>query len=270
MCNCCCHKQIIKRGRLYTDIKSKLRPLDLLAFKGSCFVSSVISDLEKRGKSYTHGGDFTHVGMIINNEVIDDPSLKNGKLYVLESTMGGILGSGVKNIYGKVCLGVQIRDLDEVINAYDKPDETHIAWCPLTNNPYISNDKTMIKTKLTELYNQISGAMWNYNCWDLLSSLYYWMRCCRPCCNRTFNTGSWLFCSQMVALCYKTLGILPSYVNPPDVVPADLVFPHEDTDKMPMIISEIVYITTPSHYEPIHSDQCSTKHPTSFPTNICI
>lgn len=247
--------KVIKQGLLYNDVKDKIKPLDLLVFRGNDFISDLISVFEKRGNKASSGGNFTHAGMVVTRDILDEPSMKPDKLYILESVISGKLGSGVKDIHGKSFLGVQIRDLEQLIEAYDKPDNTAIAWCPLNNNPILNNHDD-IKRQFTEVFNEINGLMWDANCWSLCSALF---PCCRPYrsfVEKTIHTENWLFCSEMVALVYKRLNILPEYVNPKDVIPADLVYPHEDTDQMPKIIQDIVYIVSQCHYEQ-KSDDCA-------------
>jgi hypothetical protein len=241
--------RVIKKGKLYDDIKHQMKPLDALLFRGSDVVSNIISILEKRGKRNSPAGDFTHAGIVINRDILDLPQMDPDKLYILESVMSGTLGCGIKDIYGKTHLSVQIRDLESLINAYDHPDHTAIAWCPLINNPYANHDP-VIKHAFTHIYNDIKGIPWDANCYSLLSSLWECLRPCRPCIETMCHTSRWLFCSEMVATVYKELRIYPDYVNPKDVVPGDIVYPYEDTDEMPTIIDQIVYITSPKHYSP--------------------
>ncbi|MDD5753545.1 MAG: hypothetical protein PHN45_02165 [Methylococcales bacterium] len=225
-----------------------MKPFDLLAFRGHDFVSAGISILEKRGHIHAKGGEFTHVGIVVDNTILDEPLLEDGKLYVLESTVSGKLGQNVRNIHSSAMLGVQIRDLEEVIDAYDKPNNTHIAWCPLLRNPTTYMECEDVKSRFTEIYHTVDHHMWDANCWDLCSALYPCCRPCRPYVEHAFHTEEWLFCSELVALVYVEMGVLPSDVNPQDVLPADLVYPHEDTDDMPNIIRGVNHVTTPIHY----------------------
>lgn len=249
-CRCCCCKPtpIIKEGLLYTNIMDQIRPLDLVLFKGNSIVSRAICEMEKRGNKLSEGGDFSHVGIIVTSDVLAEPLLQHGKLYVLESTMSGKLGAGVNNIYGRTFLGVQIREFEPLINHYDDPNETAIGWGKLINNPIDNEDIELVKKRLTPIYNEINGLMWDANCWSSLSAMYPCMRPCRPCAECTIHTEDWLLCSEMVAYVYKKMDILPEYVNPKDVVPADFIVPNEDNDKMPKIVEDIVHITIPKHY----------------------
>ena len=48
---------------------------------------------------------------------------------------GATLGDGVNNIEtGKATFGVQIRDLEDVVDKYDNDNDTKIGWCQLVNN----------------------------------------------------------------------------------------------------------------------------------------
>jgi len=249
----------VKKGDLFRSIKGKMRPLDLLLFKGDDFVSGLISKLERRGNAKSHAGDFTHAGIVVNSDILDEPLLEPGKLYILESTISGKLGSGVPDIHGRSFLGIQIRDLEVLISAYDHPNSTSIAWCPLVNNP-IEGNLPLIKQNFSKVYHEINGIMWDANCWSLLSALYPWMRPCRGCIESSVRTKNWLFCSEMVATVYKYIGIYPDYVDPKDVVPADFIYPQEDTDRMPVIIREITYVTSDIHYSVTESKiDCVTR-----------
>ena len=250
---------IIKRGKLYDDIKNQIKPLDLIAFRGDTIYSHLIREFENHGK-------FTHVGIVVTSDVLDEHLLKPGKLYLLESTISGIFDYDVYNIYGQSYAGVQICDLDNIVNAYDKPNDTVVAWCPLINNPW---KKSSTKRKLTKIYNKINGKMYNLNIWNLLSTVYPFMRPLRSLVDHIFHTEEWLFCSEMVALVYNSLNILSPNINSRDVTPDDLIYPEADIDRIPKIINNINYITTPSHYPDVDNKtvecECSVKekHKTS-------
>ena len=135
-------------------------------FKGGNIVASIICEFERRGKKVTNCGDFSHSGIIITSDVVDDPLLKKGKLYILESTFSGPLTDGVKDINEHVRFGVQVRDFDEVMEHYDIPDNTHIAWCPIINNPIDTMSIPEIKSKMTDVYKRVIGKMYDYNLFD--------------------------------------------------------------------------------------------------------
>ena len=249
-CSCCgCNvKNVIKRGALYTNMKSQMKPLDLLLFKGDCFISKLIGNMEQIDVSTLKNDIFTHAGMVITSEIINEPLLAPGELYVFESTMSGKLGGNVGDIYGQTILGVQIRHLDEVMASYDQPNETAIAWCPLINNPFDDpTQKPELHQQMTLIYQQIHDRVWDMNCWDLLSALYSFMRPCRSCVDKTFHTSNWLFCSEMVALVYQKIGLFPAEVIPANVIPTDFIIPRE-SDPLPIIVNKMTYLTTLPHY----------------------
>ena len=119
---------IVKEGYLYSDLRKHIKPLDLILFKGGDFVSDLIRLIEyvDLGKNWSDG--YTHSGMIVTKELLNDDRLEEGTLYIWESTISGKLGSGVYNIDGKSFLGVQLRKFDDVIGPYDEPNNTCVSW----------------------------------------------------------------------------------------------------------------------------------------------
>lgn len=247
MGNCCgCYKEKnkkLKEGVLLSGIKDKIRPLDLIAFRGNDVASDLVYKCQTaRQMAMRHNGlIFTHVGIIVTRDVLDHPKMEHGKLYILESTFSE---TGITDINGKLPFGVQIRELEKVIVDYDKPEDTLIAWCPLFDNPH---NETNTKLILNTIYDEIQDKTWDANCWSLCSSLYPLFRPCRCCMEHVFYTENWLFCSEMVAIIYKSLGVLPRSINPKDVVPDDLVNAFNDSDFMPTITHIPTVITTPCH-----------------------
>lgn len=199
----------------WEDIKDKVQPFDLIAFRGGEVVSDIISLLEKNELGV---GDFTHVGMVVTSdilthyykdkkieltadEVADDDDgvdnvtsittrrklrVKEGEIYVFESTMShGIIGliQEVPDVTtGKGCFGVQLRNLKKVIPAYITSQKTKVAWCPLLNNPYnvVNNRKLLAKT-FTEFFNSYEGRSYELDPIALLSSMYPVLRPLRYC-----------------------------------------------------------------------------------------
>lgn len=248
MGNCFVEVPKYKQGDLYTNIKSQLRPFDLLIFRGDEFVSNSISKLQKRGKPSAKAGDFTHTGMVVTSEILNIPEILPDKIYILESVMSGSLGYGIKNIYDRTFFGVQIRDFDILAYAYDIPNATSIAWCKLLHNPLDVMPIEEAKQRFSAIYNDVNGKMYDANCCSLLAALYPCMRPWRTCTEQAFDIDDWYMCSELVAYVYQKMNILPSEINYKDVVPGDFVHPEEDTDKMPLVVHKPVYMTTPLHY----------------------
>ena len=102
----------------YSKIRPVLRPFDLVAFRGTDCVSGCIRCLELNRPcgGRIRSGDFSHVGMIVTSDILDDVRCVPGKLYIWESTMSGKLADGVNNVNGQQFLGVQLRDFDQVVS----------------------------------------------------------------------------------------------------------------------------------------------------------
>lgn len=242
-------KIVPKYGFLYEDIRSKIKPLDLILFRGSDFVSDVISLLEYKNVDNTWGNDFTHVGMILTREVFDDERLEEGKLYILESTMSGKLGQNVYDINGNWHLGVQIRDFDKLMPAYDDSQVSQIGWCPLVDNP-VDDAETLpeLREKLTAVIKEVEGDLYNLNFVYLLSAVFKRVRIVRKIMKKILHVNEWWFCSELVAHIYKRLGLIgedvvESYVLPVDFIPlvdADNAIP-SDLMRYPVLIVSSKY-----------------------------
>ena len=209
----------------YEDIKHKIKPLDLVVFRGGEFVSTGIRILEEL---QVGNADWTHVGLVIDASIL--PSLSKNKLYVLESTMSGKLsGDKLCDIEGNGVFGVQIRDMKKLVKAYNASGKTLVGWCSLKNNPCdrrkgeqiddYQERIELLQENFTNIYEQYGHKTYDYNLISLASSLFPQLRCLR---RKWINTNDKLFCSELVALVYCKLGILDEEeFNPADVVPVD-------------------------------------------------
>lgn len=227
----CFSKQTItsKQGTCINDIKSNIKPLDLIVFRGSEFVSDAISLFQK----ITLGeGKWTHVGLVVTTDIIPIKNGIPGKLYIWESTMSGkLLGDGANNVETNAAtFGVQIRDLEDVVDNYDNDADSKIGWCKLKNNPLDKKDgeseleyllrKSKISTDLTALNKKIGNATYDYNCLNLLSTV---------CCTCTklrrnvFGSSNKYFCSELVAKIYQNIGIISNNIDSEKVAPEEFL-----------------------------------------------
>jgi len=212
----------------YKDIKNQIKPLDLVVFRGGEFVSTGIRILEEL---QVGNADWTHVGLVIDTSIL--PTIPNGKpdkLYVLESTMSGKLsGDKLCDVEGNGVFGVQIRDMEKLVKAYNASGNTLVGWCRLKNNPCerrsdesfddYEDRMSNIRKDFSEIYERYGHRSYDYNLISLASSLFPQFRCIRK---KWINTNDKLFCSELVALVYCKLGILDEEkFNPADVVPVD-------------------------------------------------
>ena len=194
----------------------KIQALDVVLFKGVEFVSKLIMRLEKR---HLGEGQWSHVGLIVNKTILDHPNMKDDELYIWESTMSGCLSMDkIPNIDGKTFFGVQLRPYTEVIDAVVKAGGSYEV-----RHLKLDMEREFYKQPFTTIFNSLNGTTYDGNLFSLLSALYPKLRFLRKPIEYILGTEKWLFCSELVALVYKELGIISSNVNPKNVVPQDFV-----------------------------------------------
>lgn len=205
-------------------LKHKIKPLDMIFFKGDDFVSETIRYLEKTrlGKE---AGEFSHCGIVVTSDLISHPNIEEGKLYIWESTMSGSLGNGVYNIEGKTFFGSQVRDLEKVVNAYTNAG-AKVAWSKL------EIEKEINKEKFQKLFEKYNGIQYDFHPLSLFGALF-------PCLRKTRDAvinKDWLFCSEMCFLIYQSLDYYDYRYDSKNVVPVD--FLGYDEDEIPRIFAK--------------------------------
>ena len=127
-----------KPGCPYWEIREKMTTFDLLLFRGTDFVSNAIARVEafEDGRQVRDIANFTHAGLVIRGRDLMPPItveeahwLCMDGVYVLESTMSGKLADGCYDVNGKTHLGVQLRNLDDVVMHYDAKPAARLACC---------------------------------------------------------------------------------------------------------------------------------------------
>ena len=248
-------KVSMKPGVPFYEIKSLMRTYDLLMFRGTDLISNTIAKVEAHedGKQVKKCANFTHVGIVIRGEdmmPIKDPSerdwLHAEDVFVLESTMSGDLADGCKDVHGETHFGVQLRLLDNVVEHYDKPKKSRIAWCALR-----AELPKQAKDTVRAEYEKYRGLSYDLSIVDLAACFSPTVRKIRDntafehirdaLCSfvygkkRADDAGSdnyvsnWQFCSELAANIYKDIGLLPSSVNPSNAMPADFVTDPKDS-----------------------------------------
>jgi len=237
----------LKEGVLYESIKSQIRPFDVIFFKGYTVFSDMICLLERYGNKIPNSGEFSHVGLVVTSDILKNEKIKEGKLYLLESIIGGFCEYGVWDINNKCVVGVQIRELDTLILACDKPNNTIIAWGKLQNNPIDTVPLTELQSKFGDFYDKYYKSCYDVNPVSLLGSVFPFWRRFRSKMEKFCKTNNWFFCSELVALAFKQFNIYPETVNEKDVLPRDIIYPDADVDEMPKVIGTLVHFTTSQH-----------------------
>jgi len=227
----------------YLEIKDRIKPLDLLLFRGKGKPSEFIQWIQE---TTLGNGIFSHCGMVVNKELM--PWLKflqPDTLYVWESTLSIPIGDFVDGVpdveTNKGRFGVQIRPLYQVIKAYtDVEEEAYVAWSPLLDSPWVEENKKRVQKIIRKLHREIGSKTYELNFLELLASVFPCLRKLRDKTEwiedttqeilRTWNLADnnkdvdmFYFCSELVAKIYQSLGILDTSINPSDVLPMDFI-----------------------------------------------
>ena len=250
-------QKLIMKEVIYKEIKDTLKDLDLVLFRGGEFVSNAIAWLEAFAihrpniTDYVIAPDaFTHCGIVLSRELVDDDRLDPDKLYIFESTMSGPLNDNVLNIDGKAFLGVQIRELDSVVTEYNASPGTRVAFAHLNRrllHDVWGDSQETLSTQLTDLVHRYEGVRYDANPISLISTIFNLFRICRRVAENLAGTEDWLFCSELVAVIYKALGLFPASVEPKNVVPMDFIGYEQDCvceSGIPVIVNEPFYVVT--------------------------
>ena len=188
------------------------KPLDLALFKGRDIVSAIISTGLELGVG---ASDWTHVGVLVDSTVLPLPQLKQGRLYVLESTSSNDANPDV--VSGKKDFGVQIRDFETSLRLY----EGHVGFAALANVV----DMETAKEVLLELWEKEKDLPYSSNLLNLVGALFSCCRGQRKLVNSIVPAGDMnhsKFCSQLAAEIYLAVGVFEG-VDPTNVVPMDLL-----------------------------------------------
>lgn len=257
----------------FSSVAKQMRPFDLLGFRGGGFWSDFISKMEEQ---QTGNGSFTHVGMVVTSEILPYYTVNNLQVrlrpnhpYVFESQLSypGV-SDGVPDVFTKKGhLGVQLRDLDEVLPKYITNPSIKIAWCPLTNNPFdrqpgeseetLNQRRLILRSTFMKLFNKYEGRLYEVDLEGLAGGMFPRLRIIREIRDRTYKTvytslhrlglakhnygpTKWQFCSELVANVYHKIGVLDQKYSAKDVIPPD--FFGYDQDGMPAIVEKPIFL----------------------------
>jgi hypothetical protein len=229
-CHSIKNKKISYPTKTLKELKDSIQSFDLICFRGSEFVSNTISKVEN---AVFGNGEWTHVGIVIKTDILDFKNGKKNKIYIWESTMSGSLGDGVNSEetnQGK--FGVQIRDLDKVIEKYIIDDITKIGWCKLLNNPLNrrenDTDETYnrrlkrIKRRIKRFYINHGNATYDFKIITFAKTIFPFINKNRFL-KKIFRTKDLYFCSELVATIYKLIHVIDKSVDPEDIAPVELL-----------------------------------------------
>jgi len=246
----------------YENVKPKLKAFDLIFFKGKGFTGDLIRFgqwITSVNKDYNIGTlEFSHVGLILTSDLLQ--GVKNvlpNELYIWESTLNDRSGIGVADINGNYFKGVQLRNLDAVVSNYNKNQvnkavrkgkllkDSCISIAQLNEKSRECIDKKYDDLKITfpRIFKKYQGVHYDSQPLDLLGAM---LKCFRwgditEELNEVLGSKDWLFCSELVTVVFKEVGIFPETCMPPFVVPTDLL--GHDSDKIedggiPLVVND--------------------------------
>lgn len=178
-------------GYSYRYLVERAQPLDLLLFRGGDQISNILRMCQE---NVNGNGDFSHVGIIVTKKILKLKYLKSNRLYVWESTFSYPLAGitdGVPDVEtGKGRFGVQIRDLEEVLNNMvgDK-NQSALAWGRLEHNPWerrkgesggqFKKRQRQIRKTLMALHSKVGSRYFENNVFGMLAALVPCMKIVR-------------------------------------------------------------------------------------------
>lgn len=233
------------------------QPFDLLGFRDMGILGKIVTLGEKLEIGVAQ---FSHVGIVITAEVLDHPNLDPKKIYVFESTTSlAVPGADTPPdaLTGHGYLGVQLRELPEVIASYEEDGASKVALCRLRNNPW--NEKAhrpTLRTTFTRLFKTYYHAFYEMSAITMAASLFPELRSVRKARHELIgqigeklekwgfatpiNPNKWQFCSELVARTYQAIGMLPLTIEPENVVPIDFLV--DGDSEVPRIVDDPVYL----------------------------
>lgn len=226
----------------WTEVRGQLKTLDMILFRGWDWVSRGMLRVESRALG-PEGGRYSHCGLVVRGSdfPIGSPFRNDDKLYAFECT--DPKEDGVRNVSGEKFTGVQLRDLDAVIENYDREPQTEMAWMRMRDESRPDVDPKLLE----DVVKKYIDRPFQWNPLYLFGALYESIRPLRNRFRRRWRSDK-VFCSQLVALVLRDLGVLADDVDPLNVIPTDFRAPDQthtlDRDgKVPVLFERAVIFT---------------------------
>ena len=235
-----CFKNKVYPSENITTINFKnvgLKAFDLILFKSVDGAGKLITSLEK-AKFGESGGLFSHTGIIITTEVYSDKNMKDGELYIFESTASGRLGGNIYDINSNWFIGCQIRNFHDVLKSYTSTPGNRVAFRKVLSNPLETWDIHKLRERFAFIIGKYNGKPYVVNIMELFSALFPSLRIFR----NKWETKNFIFCSELVAIVYKEFNIIKDTCNPANVVPSDFIIKDEDGDIDLNKFGDIIYL----------------------------
>ena len=194
-----------------SSVISKMRPLDMLCFRGHSTFSKAIMKVEARTLGHS---EFSHVGVVVDSSITrEDNKLDPNKLYFLESLASKGFAKDV--LEDKTIKGVQIRDLEEVLKEAESDDPCEVAWARLKDNP-LDNDlkRDELKKKLRDYFELVIHKGYEMTL-HLIKAFQD---------NPTYHgPDQTYFCSELAAGLYQKIGLFPENMDCETIAPVEML-----------------------------------------------
>lgn len=204
----------------FSKIENQIKPFDVIVFKSNSVYSDLISIVEKL---FIGDGNWTHLGVVLDSNILKFKNSKPNTLYLLESTMSNNEYPEAESRLGEI--GVQIRELKSVVSEYLK-DKSRIGWCKLLQNPVdrfdietdeIYNDRMAQLNKVVQnFYDSKKNKMYDFNPLALFKSIL-------SCIPNPCSQNEMYFCSELVTKLYQDCDILDDTIDPETITPIELI-----------------------------------------------
>lgn len=235
-----------KRGIDIDEAIKDMRPLDVIVVRGTNWFSTLIAYTQATHLKCELKDTFSHAGIIVSRDIINDELLEPGKLYLWESC----LTHGVKSVHHptKKFLGSQVRPLRETLIEYDqKSTDSFVGWLRYREGvqvPYFDNS---FRRDFTEFFNYHNNILYDGNPFSLCGAVYKKLRPVARMTQILTHTEKLMFCSELVASALIRAGILSSKIKPSTVLPQDFVGYDDEDDpdmRIPRDLFDAVCIVT--------------------------
>lgn len=211
----------------------QLVPLDLILIQGITPFSRLIEG----GSELLRGnGQFSHCGLVINKDLCSDVNFQDEKtLLFMEVSVS--IGEKAKNLEtGRFSFGAQVRVLEDVLVEF-LDSGAGIAVCHLKHNPYTEAKKSgdvkkidFIRKTMNDIYMAYfihDQSVYELNIFALLGTIFPSVRSIRDDLEKRTEfireEHPWLFCSELVCIIYKDLGLLDNDIDAQAYLPVDFI-----------------------------------------------
>jgi hypothetical protein len=231
-----------KPGADWNEIRGQLETLDMILFRGWDWVSRGMLRIESQALG-SEAARYSHCALVVKGSDFPRASRfrDDYKLYAFECTDQN--EDKVRDVSGDKFSGVQLRDLDAVVENYDRSPNTELAWMRMRDEVRPNVDPE----SLQQVVERYIHRRFQWNPIYMFGALYKTFRPLRDRYRRRW-TSERVLCSELSALVLRDFGLLPQYVNPLDVIPVDFrpLNEIETTDRdgqVPLLFEDPVIFT---------------------------